>query len=209
MARIGKYLTISSVILLCLAMLVVDSANAQVLPAPHFTVNVIDGTFTSPLTNSTDSTILNITQGITTYQIRNLTLVIDNVPQANYYLIEFNTHTYSSQWIPIYSESNVTARASSGPQTIITISMRFTPNSSIEFRVQAVSGSESNNPLHDYGATDQIVIGNVSSWSTQTITINPTSNNAEFPIMVSLVAVLVAVSLLLVIGKRKLTKINH
>lgn len=204
MAKIAKYLTISSVILVCLAPFVVESSNAEVLPAPHFTLNIVDDSFTSPY-----ATILNLTQGITTYQIRNLTIAIDNIPQANYYLIEYNTHTYSSQWIPIYSESNVTARVSSGLQTTIIISMRYNPEITYEFRVQSVSGIESNNPLHDYGATDKIVVGDVSSWSTQTIRINPASDITsivELLIAVSLVAITVVVSLFLILRKRRLTK---
>ena len=31
-------------------------------------------------------------------------------------------------------------------------------------------------PLHDYGATDKNCVGDVSSWSTQTIRINPASD---------------------------------
>ncbi len=178
----------------CLTLVMVKPANAQVIPEPNFTINFNDNSITSS-DNSTYPTILNLTQiGITTYPIGNFTLVIDNIPQANYYLIEYNTHTYSSQWIPIYFEANVTLRATSSPQTIFIILMRYNPEISYEFRVQAASGNESNNPIHDYGATDKIVVGNVSAWSSHTITIPKTE---PFPTLTVLVVVLIAMSVVI------------
>jgi hypothetical protein len=178
----------------CLTLLIVKPTSAQVLPAPDFTIKFNDNSITSS-NNSAYPTILNLTQnGITTYPIGNFTLIIDNIAQANYYLIDYNTHTYSSQWIPICSEANVTVRASSNPQTIIIISMRYNPEISYEFRVKAVSGIETNNPLHGYGATDKIIVGNVSAWNTKTITIPKTE---PFPTLTVLVVVLIAMSVVI------------
>jgi hypothetical protein len=233
MARLGKSILFIILILVCTSMLVVNSTTALSLSAPRFTVKVIDSSYTVPISHSTDPyTGQTTNQGGTSVQTRNVTFVIDNVPQANYYLIEFRGHYSTVAWTPITAWGlNVTASASSGSQTIITISSsnpeqssitdplywgnwayNFAPNSVIDFRVQAVSGSESNDPLFGYSANHPIIVGTVSPWSTQTITIDSTSTNAspspsvpEFPITASLVAVLAAVSLLLVIGKRKLT----
>src|SRR5690554_5788822 len=111
MGRISKPFALLLLLIIaisCLTLIAVKPANAQVLSAPHFTINFNDNVITST-NNSTYPTIHNLTQnGITTYPIGNFTLVIDNIPQANYYLIEYNTHTYSSQWVPVYSEANVT-----------------------------------------------------------------------------------------------------
>jgi hypothetical protein len=111
MANVGKYLTISFVILVCLTIFVADLASAQTLSAPHFTVNIIDGSSTTPVTHSTDPYTGEITtQGGNTIQTRNLTFVIDNVPQANYYRIEFKGHYSTNAWTPVYAWGlNVTA----------------------------------------------------------------------------------------------------
>jgi hypothetical protein len=209
MGKIGKIFVLLltlTVYMSCLTLLTVKPANAQALSAPHFTINFNDNSITSS-GNSANPMILNLTQNdITTYPTGNFTLVIDNSLQANYYLIEYNTHTYSSQWVPIYSEANVTISVSSSPQTIVTISMRYNPEIHYEFRVQAVSGVETNNPLHRYGATDKIVVGNVSAWNSQTITIPETEPFPTSTVLVVasiLIAVVIVLSLLLFRRHRK------
>jgi hypothetical protein len=185
MTRLGKYLTITCVTIACLSILLVYSANAQTVPEPHFTVKVIDGSFTSPVTYSTDPyTGQTTTQAGSTIQTRNVTLTINNAPQVNYYLVEYKGH-YASQWIPIYTWGlNVTASASSGSQTIITISSSspqqssiadplywgswaydFAPNSAIDFRIQAINGVEGSDPLYGYSANHPIIVGPASPWS--------------------------------------------
>jgi hypothetical protein len=192
MNRQGKYLTIISIVFVSLS-IPVGLTCAVTLSAPHYTVNIIDGSFTSPVTHSTDPyTGQTSTQGGSTIQTRDISFVIENVPQANYYLIQYRGHYSTSTWTSVAPLGiNVTASASSGSQTIVTISgsnpqqssitdpfywgdwiYNFAPNSVIDFRVQAVSGSESHDPLFGYSANHPIIVGTASSWSIQTINLS-------------------------------------
>ena len=101
--------------------------------------------------------------------------------------------------------------------------MNIPDSGKVDFSVEALTGyyndTVSRYPVPGGEFHTLTFIGESSGWSSiQTIDIPATSNSItpipsptipEFPITLSLVAVLVAVSLLLVMGKRKLTTINH
>jgi hypothetical protein len=92
----------------------------------------------------------------------------------------------------------------------------------VDFQVQARIGYYMHTDNDWYNPNSLVFVGESSDWSgIQTVTIpgastssvtpspTPAPSVPEFPITVSLFAVLVAVSLLLMIDKRKLTIINH
>jgi hypothetical protein len=106
--------------------------------------------------------------------------------------------------------------------TIISIPANtYTLGGTVQFQVRAIIGAYfyEPTPVESYPFGRSYLEYAASDWSnTQEITLtnmpslaspNPTSTVPEIPITVSLVTVLFAVSLLLVIGKRKLTIINH
>jgi hypothetical protein len=180
-----------------LGLLIVKPAEAQMLSTPIFTAKVIDGSYTIPTTYSTDPyTGAQITNGGYTVLTKNVTITIQNVPQANWYLLEYKGH-YSSDWVPVYTwGTNVTISASSGTQTILTISSNnhatygdnnldwgkwafsLAPNSQIDFRLKAINGQTWISPL--LGANHPFIVGNASPWSNiQTITIGETSTNTS------------------------------
>lgn len=185
--------------MLCLTLLTVKPSSAWSIPAPYYTVKVIDGTSTTPVTYSTDPyTGQTITNPGTTIQTRNVTFTIQNAPQVNYYLVEYKGYyADDSQWVPIYTWGlNVTARAAPGAQTVITISSsipeqtsvadqlywgnwayRFTSGSKLDFRLQAINGVQTADPLWGYSANHPRISGDASPWSTQTIQIGEPSSS--------------------------------
>lgn len=187
----------------CLTLLTVKPASAWPVSAPYFTVKVIDGTFTTPASYSTDPyTGQTITKEGTTYQTRNITFTIQNAPQVNYYLLEYKGHyTNDSQWVPVYAWGlNATASATSGAQTVITISSSNPPQSSVadplywgdwafsfasgsklDFRLEAINGVQTADPLYGYSANHPRISGDASSWSVQTIQIGEPSNSPASP----------------------------
>jgi hypothetical protein len=112
--------------------------------------------------------------------------------------IHFNTFTTNVTYFIGYSYNGLTID-------------NFSVGQKIDFQVKAIFGYYF---IANYKINLWEFNGNESAWSpTQTITIptstNPSPTVPEFPITISLVVVLVAVSLLSIIGKRKLTIINH
>jgi hypothetical protein len=219
----------------CLTLLMVNSASAWPISAPYYTVKVIDGTSTTPDSYSTDPyTGQTITKTGTTYQTRNITFTIQNAPQVNYYLLEYKGHyANDSPWTPVYAWGlNVTARAASGAQTVITISssnppqysvadplywgdwaFTLTSGSKLDFRLEAISGVETADPLYGYSANHPRISGDTSPWSVQTIQIGEPSNLTsaptpavpEFSWLAILPLLLSAVCIALILKRRKLT----
>ena len=199
MNRIGKGFAVFFILIMAissLSLILIKPAEAQTLPAPNFSVKLIYGSYKLPTTYSTDPyTGATITNGGNTVQYRNLTLTITNVPNANWYLLEYKGH-YDTKWTSLYTGgSNVTIHASSGSQTLLVFFSsdsgiadpfsytidgmpgRFAPGDKIDFRIMAIDGSPWISPLQ--GANYVYETGPSSSWSNvQTFDV-PTSNSAS------------------------------
>jgi hypothetical protein len=218
-----------------LTLFTVKATSAWPISAPNFTVKVIDGAYTTPVSYSTDPyTGQTITNPGTTYQTRNITFTIQNAPQVNYYLVEYKGHYATDpRWTPIYTWGlNVTAKAAPGAQTVITISSSspeqtsvadplywgnwaytFTSGSKLDFRLEAISGVETGDPLYGWSANHPRISGDTSPWSVQTIQIGEPSNLTsaptpavpEFSWLAILPLLLSAVCIALILKRRKLT----
>jgi hypothetical protein len=113
--------------------------------------------------------------------------------------------------LPVQSDSD---------NTFLTFPANYRIGDKIDVQIEAMLAYQQITNTYDglYPIKDYVFYYNPSGWSnTQTITItdtpalantNPTPSVPEFPISVASVVVLAAVSLLLIIGKRKLT-IKH
>lgn len=185
-----------------LSLIMVKPAFAQTPSTPVFSVSTISGSYVVPTTCTTDPyTGANVTNlGYTVYSF-NITFTVKNVPPTYAYILGYKGH-FSSKWgsLSPVNGYNVTAFASSGSETVITIwgdnatgwlgksqtneiwlyygsswGIDVPYGSQIDFRLQAVSGNlQFINPLILYE-----VVGNVSDWSAgQTVTIPEPSTSA-------------------------------
>jgi hypothetical protein len=238
MARIGKYLSLSLVVILAVSsLLMIKPINAETVPkpsVPEFTVRFVDNSYDVPTTTSIDpytgKTITNqgyhVENKSTELEIRNqpftpfqISVDGDSKTINLFYNIHIKGH-YSPNW-NYYQKYNGSSNGNviqnyDSPFTIVPIDDYLPNEGTIDIQVEAMVGYEEGIvSVPGAPGTARVIRGENSGWSfIQSITI-PTTNNPspsptvpEFPITLSLVTVLVAVSLLLIIGKRKLT-IGH
>jgi len=208
-------------------LLIVKPVNAQIPQTPPFSISTVSDTSVIPATYSTNpytgANIANLGYNVASF---NVTITIRNNPQITAYELDVKGHYSSqSQWQnPWGDEGNVTAFASSGSQTVITLYgdneseavPEYAPNAiflqfgghwgidvpfggQVDFRLQAVSGETPIRELIGYE-----VLGNVSDWSPiqtvtvpdfSTLTVSPTPTVPEFPsAVIGIVVVLAAAS---------------
>lgn len=215
-----------------------DAQTIPAPAVPKFTVRYLDNSFYSPTTttiydqygnsrnlqgyieNKTIEFTIN-NQAVTPYTIPYNPDDPSNTGQTVHlmYNIRMKSPSYADwQYITHLSDGYLVASNSS--QTVASFQLDnlfplgISNDETTSFQVQALIGY-----VHRYPVIASWTFnGTKSDWSnTQTITIPETPSSTspipsptvpEFPITVSLVTVLAAVSLLLVIGKRKLTKGN-
>lgn len=191
--------TVLALILLMVASAVgvfaVKPVFAQASSAPTFSVSTTSSLYVVPTTYSTNQfTGANVTNTGYTVSEFNITFTIQNQPSVTAFNFEYKGH-YSSKWsTPLFiNDYNVSAFASSGAQTTVTIwgnndtgpfgqspanetslylgsdwGITVPFGSQIDFRLQAVSGTGEENGLGGWS-----VIGSVSDWSTaQTVTVS-------------------------------------
>ena len=185
MGKIGKafalFLTLMAA-MSCLTLLTDKPANAQIVLVPTFTLSTETSSYEIPSTYSTNPyTGANVTNLGYTLVSYNVSITIQNSQQVTAYMLGVKGH-YGSQWnIPGIDEYNVTAFASTGSQTVITLygdnKTSGQPNeiflqygghwginvpfgSLLDFRLQAVRGETPIRVLFGYE-----VLGNVSDWS--------------------------------------------
>jgi hypothetical protein len=156
---------------------------------PSFSLSNVSNTDVIPTRYSTDPyTGANITNLGYTVCSLNITIIVQNNPQTTAYELEVKGH-YASQWnSPSVDDYNVTAFASNGSQTAITLygdnntsgqenqiflqygghwGINVPFGGQLDFRLQSVSGETPIRVLFGYE-----VLGNVSSWSqVQTVTL--------------------------------------
>jgi len=216
MGSISKSFSLVLIVLLAVSSLMMAKpAFAQTPPTPVFNVSTITGSYTVPTTYSTNPyTGAKVTTQGYTVTYFNITFTIQNPPfftvqnppitssyMSYYYVLEYKGH-YTSQWTPLVEvDSNITIFASSGSQTVLTLSGNPSSNSitlqyvnapypnadsgliivplggKVDFRLQAVSSNGAFIPNYSY-----LVQGNVSAFSAvQTVTIpnNFTSTSAS------------------------------
>ena len=213
----------------------VGSVSGQTIPkpsVPEFSVEVVNHSYTVPASTSIDPyTGEKLTNPSYTVENRTIELTIRNQPFAPittdgnttqlYYFIRWKG--YYENWSEDKSNNGVYPdryyfeigglEASDSADTVKSYPLPI-QNGKLDFQVKAQTGysfTYFGGHIQPIGTDIQIVAQ--SDWSnTQTITIGessptPTSTPTvpEFPITASLVAVLAAVSLLLVMGKRKLS----
>jgi hypothetical protein len=233
MARMSKYLAIFLVVILAVSyLLMVKPIKAQTIPkpsVPQFNLKYMDNIDNQsikviihdqlPAKYAVGESIVYLYYNL---QWKNHSENTWHIYSPNYYYIQDNLRdklVLATNAIAInYAVSNNSIDRVPLP-TIVTYVLghsynyRFMDNFSagqrIDFQVKAFFGNYPEAASH-YGGT-YMFLGSESDWSpTQTITIptstNPSPTIPEFPITLSLIVVLVAVSILLVIGKRKL---NH
>lgn len=203
MDRLGKHITIFLVVLLAVSsLLIVLPVKAQTIPKPSVPEFTLE--FSS--------------------QYNAVIVVIRNQPynQSNgtlFYNLRLKEHNSADWTYPLdhlfYSFHNYPEQSSDSQITNISLTVQsgfLVMGVQNDIEVEAMLGSIGRNggsPSAPWAFT-----GQTSDWSnTQTITIpsanpSPSPSVPEFPITASLVAVLAAVTLLLVIGKRELTKGN-
>ena len=169
---------------------------------PTFTVTLTNTSYTVITTYYTDpQTGANITKAGYFVNAENLTFIIQNQPNVNYYLIRWTT-PYAINWTYLYEAYpvNATLAQSSGSETVWALSgtygsfyispsdwvngytfsaspeFSFESNATIEFQVQALNGQYG--LVTDYNSQGDLIsvyhdiFGPASAWSnTQTITI--------------------------------------
>jgi len=180
--------------LILIAILGISSLSAIVGPAfaqtpPTFSISSISGSYVVPTTYSTNPyTGANTTSLGYTVVYFNIVFTIQNPPNASAYILELKGH-YTSEWSPLWNgPNNVTAFASSGSQTVITIyGNNSTPlgqasanniflyysdytlfniplGGQLDFRLQAIYGP--------YGWRGALIFGNAGAFSSvQTVKI--------------------------------------
>jgi len=169
---------------------------------PTFNVALTNTSYTVPATNYTDpQTGANITKAGYFVNAENLTFIIQNQPNVNYYLIRWTT-PYATNWTYLYEAYpvNATLAQSSDSETVWALSgtygsfyispsdwvngytfsaspeFSFESNATIEFQVQAVKGQfglvTAYNSQGDLISFYHDIFGPVSAWSqTQTVAI--------------------------------------
>jgi hypothetical protein len=169
---------------------------------PTFTVILTNTSYTVPTTYYTDpQTGANITKAGYFVNAENLTFIIQNQPNVNYYLIRWTT-PYATNWTYLYEAYpvNATLAQSSDSETVWALSgtygsfyispsdwvngytfsaspeFSFESNATIEFQVQAVKGQfglvTAYNSQGDLISFYHDIFGPVSAWSqTQTVAI--------------------------------------
>ena len=169
---------------------------------PTFTVTLTNTSYTVITTYYTDpQTGANITKAGYFVNAENLTFIIQNQPNVNYYLIRWTT-PYAINWTYLYEAYpvNATLAQSSGSETVWALSgtygsfyispsdwvngytfsaspeFSFESNATIEFQVQALNGQYG--LVTDYNSQGDLIsvyhdiFGPASAWSqTQTVTI--------------------------------------
>lgn len=206
---------------------------------PEFTLKLVEHPYDVPPTYEIDQYTGKTVETQTGYHVENKSVIISvknhqdsilyNGSIYGFYLdIKVKGH-FGNDWKWIFSPDG--SRSSQQSQTAgeyTTFSYQITQpdNSQLDFQVERIMGHMEKVwvPLHplypDYGSYEEDVFAiDETVWSNiQTISIpdgsvstsgSPSPTVPEFPITVSLFAVLAAVSLLLIIGKRKLITINH
>lgn len=172
-----------------LSLIIVKPACAQTPSTPSFSLSTVSGSYVVPTNYSINPyNGANVTNLGYTVIYFNITVTIQNSPTASCYILEYKGH-YTSQWSTLWNgPNNVTAFASSGSQTVITIwgdnsvplgqapasqisfyyyddmLMNDVPlGSQIDFRLQAVKES---------GWRGSVIFGDASAFSAvQTVTI--------------------------------------
>ena len=191
-SSVNKSFALTSAFLLIvtsLSIVTIESATAQTPPASAFTVSTVSGSYVVPTTYSTNPyTGANTTSLGYTVVYFNIVFTIQNPPNASAYILELKGH-YTSEWSPLWNgPNNVTAFASSGSQTVITIyGNNSTPlgqasanniflyysdytlfniplGGQLDFRLQAIYGP--------YGWRGALIFGNAGAFSSvQTVKI--------------------------------------
>jgi hypothetical protein len=198
MAKMGKFLSLClAAILAVSSLLMVNPSNAQSIPKPSVPQFSLD------FSSQYNAVIVTIRNQVFNQSNGNL-----------YYNVRLKEHN-SADWIyPLdqlfyaYHDYPMQSTDSDFTNVSITVQSGFlTVGSQNDIEVEAMLGNIGRNA--DSVPAPWAFTGQTSDWSTtQTQTIpstNPSPTTPEFPIAISLVAVLSAVSLLLIIGKKKLT----
>jgi hypothetical protein len=205
---------------------------------PEFSLAFVDNSYDVSTTTSIDpytgQTITN--QGHHVQRVY-LVMTIENQPLAYqyngsfYYNLKVKGHYEQwNEWSEWFKPDELPRANVSSSQTLITLGelsqrglaidsgsreIDIPYGGSVDFQVKAMIGNIGKN-LTEGPAGSMYFAGQISEWSnTQTVTIGENTNNPspsptvpEFPITATLVTVLVAVSLLMVISKIKVS-INH
>jgi hypothetical protein len=185
MGKSSRYFSLILILIMAISsvsLFTAKPARAQTVPVPTFTMSTETSSYEIPTTYSTDPyTGANVTNLGYTLVSYNVSITIQNSPQATAYMLGVKGHD-GSQWnIPWIDEYNVTAFASTGSQTVMTLygdnNTSGQPNEIflqygghwginvpfgglLDFRLQAVSGETPIRVLFGYE-----VLGNVSDWS--------------------------------------------
>ncbi|MGA2524693.1 MAG: hypothetical protein ABSF65_11145 [Candidatus Bathyarchaeia archaeon] len=136
MGNISKSFVLVLILIMAISsvdLLIVKPVNAQIPPTPPFSIITVSDTTVIPTTYSTNPyTGANITNLGYTKASFNVTITIQNNPQTTAYELDVEGHySLQLQWQnPWGDEGNVTAFASSGSQTVITL---YGDNESEEF----------------------------------------------------------------------------
>lgn len=123
MGSISKSFSLLLIVLLAVSSLIMAKpAFALTSSTPTFSLNTVSNSTVIPTTYSTDpytgANITNLGYTIITF---NVILTIQNTQPTTAYLLEVKGH-YSSSWqTPSIDDYNITAFASSGSQTVITL----------------------------------------------------------------------------------------
>jgi hypothetical protein len=229
MDRLVKHLSLFLVVILAVSSLLMFlPVKTETIPkpsVPEFTVRFVENSYNQIQNKTIELAIIN--QPFTSFYVSS------NDTTKLYYQVQVKS--FSSYWYYInygyYGPDNPYFSANTGQEyTLLTfgltgnngsgssglLNLAIPAGGKADFKVQAFIGyyNKTYNGMPFGENYTYTFTGQSSEWSTtQTITIpastSPSPTIPEFPITVSLVAVLAAMSLLLIFGKRKLTAINH
>lgn len=211
MARLSNYLCLFLMTLLVATTSTPVIVNAQTIPkpsVPDFTLDFVDKSFTT-------------NDGVY-YDSKTIQVTIENQPSLNhslFYNVRYRIN--GGNWMDIYTMDDAYPPQSDSDYTSISVYLHPQGNATIvpadsivDVQVEAMIGyiHREYNPNHtsQLDMYPYVFTGEKSGWSsTQTLnigessTITPSPTVPEFPITATLIAILVAASLLLVVGKRK------